>query len=209
MNKLPQINDQRKICIICEGPEEYEYFDKLKSLGVWNKNYDIKLDNAKGNGNIPARYQNIFQNGSYDIVLIFCDTDRKPYEQYEDIKRKINEFHGIDNAGHEIVIFGNPCTMQIVLGHWGSVSLCSQNKRKNAPIIETYTGVKNYKGRADQRQQIYEQITKINYKDMCERVKTMPNDDTQVGSSNFGKYIDYLCSEDDSWIEEINKKLEC
>lgn len=30
--------------------------------------------------------------------LVFCDTEKKLHEQYEDIKRKINEFHGVDNA---------------------------------------------------------------------------------------------------------------
>ena len=52
------------------------------------------------------------------MVFVFCDTDKKPYEQYEDIKRKINEFHGIDNAASEVVIFVNPCTMQIISRHW-------------------------------------------------------------------------------------------
>lgn len=38
--------------------------------------------------------QILYQNGSYDVVLVFCDTDKKLYEQYADIKHKINEFHG-------------------------------------------------------------------------------------------------------------------
>ena len=84
------------------------------SLGVWNEEYCFVLENAEGNGNIPARYQDKYQNGAYDLVSVFCDTDRKPYEQYVDIKRKINEFHGIENAADQVIIFGNPCTMQII-----------------------------------------------------------------------------------------------
>ena len=90
-NKLPKIFSGSKICIICEGNEEYEYLDKLNSLGVWSNKYQFILENADGNGNIPARYQDKYQNGSYDVVLVFCDTDKKPYEQYADIKHKINE----------------------------------------------------------------------------------------------------------------------
>ena len=56
-NRLPQIFDKHKICIICEGNEEYEYLNRLKSLNVWNEKYEISLVNAGGNGNIPARYQ--------------------------------------------------------------------------------------------------------------------------------------------------------
>ena len=93
-NKLPKLFDKQKIYVICEGNEEYEYLERLKALKVWDVQYEIISDNAGGNGNIPARYQDSYQNGSYELVLVFCDTEKKPYEQYEDIKRKINEFLG-------------------------------------------------------------------------------------------------------------------
>lgn len=86
-NKLPRFFDNHKICIICEGNEEYEYLNRLKNLKVWNEQYDISLVNAGGNGNIPARYQDRYQNGADKLVLVFCDTEKKPHEQYEDIKR--------------------------------------------------------------------------------------------------------------------------
>lgn len=105
-NRFPVFSDKDKICIICEGNEEYEYLEKLKKLKVWNEQYDISLVNAGGNGNIPARYQDCYQNGAYELVLVFCDTEKKPYEQYEDIKRKINEFHGVGNATDEVKIYG-------------------------------------------------------------------------------------------------------
>lgn len=54
INRLPVFSDKQKICIICEGNEEYAYLDKLKSMNVWNDQYEISLDNAGGNGNIPA-----------------------------------------------------------------------------------------------------------------------------------------------------------
>ncbi len=88
-NKLPKFLDNHKICIICEGNEEYEYLNRLKNLKIWNEQYDISLVNAGGNGNIPARYQDRYQNGADELVLVFCDTEKKPHEQYEDIKRKI------------------------------------------------------------------------------------------------------------------------
>ena len=85
-SRLPQIFSGSRICIICEGDEEYEYLEKLISLKVWSREYYFQLENAEGKGNIPARYQDRYQNGSSDLVLIFCDTDKKPYEQYADIK---------------------------------------------------------------------------------------------------------------------------
>ena len=188
-NKLPKFFDNHKICIICEGNEEYEYLNRLKNLKVWNEQYDISLVNAGGNGNIPARYQDRYQNGADELVLVFCDTEKKPHEQYEDIKRKINEFHGVDNAADEVIMFGNPCTMQIISKHWTDENLKSPAKPVNSPLIKKYTGVENYK-------------------DMSKRVNKLDSDDTVTGSSNFGKFIKLFESDDSSWIEKINDSIE-
>ena len=207
-NKLPSINTRTKICIICEGNEEYEYLERLKTLGVWDKQYDVSLENADGNGNVPARYQDKYQNGSYDLVLMFCDTDRKPYEQYVDIKRKTDDFHGVEGAADEVLMYGNPCTMQIVILHWKEICLKSPAKKVNAPIIEECTGVVNYKAKKDQRDTLYEQVTKDNYPDMLERVKRLPEDDSVVGSSNFARFMECLGRGDVAWIDDINEVLE-
>jgi len=208
-SRLPSyISKKDKICIICEGNEEYDYLDKLKSLGVWNERYDFFLENAEGNGNIPARYQDKYQNGSYDLVLIFCDTEKKPYEQYEDIKNKVNALHGQDKVADEIIIFGNPCTMQIVLLHIKPILLKSPAKKTNSPYIKSCFGVDNYKGRKDQRDKIFAQITESNYHQMCTAIQNLPTNDTVVGSTNFLKYINYFSSASDEWILSINALLE-
>lgn len=207
-NKLPSVNNQTKICIICEGNEEYEYLERLKSLGVWDEKYDISLENAGGNGNVPARYQDKYQNGSYDLVLMFCDTDRKPYEQYVDIKRKIDDFHGVEGAADTVLMYGNPCTMQIVVQHWKEICLKSPAKKVNAPIIEECTGVANYKAKKEQLDSLYTKVTRDNYADMLERVKRLPDDDSMVGSSNFARFMEGLGSGDVAWIDGINEVLE-
>lgn len=207
-NKLPSIKSQTKICIICEGDEEYEYLERLRSLEMWNTKYDIVLENADGNGNVPARYQDKYQNDSFDLVLMFCDTDRKPYEQYVDIKQKIDDFHGVEGAADMVLMYGNPCTMQIVIQHWKEICLKSPAKKINEPIIEECTGVPNYKAREDQRESIFGQVTKENYMVMLERIKRLPDNDTVVGSSNFGKFMDCFASEDTAWVDRINVVLE-
>lgn len=207
-NRLPHFSDKQKICVICEGNEEYAYLKKLKSLHVWDEQYEVSLDNAGGNGNIPARYQDRYQNGSYDLVLRFCDTEKKPHEQYSDIKRKINEFHGVDHAAESVIIFGNPCTMQIIAKHWTDSNLKSPAKSVNAPLIEECTGVENYKARADQIEAVMTDITKENYTDMRRRVDELEVIDTVRGSSNFGVFMRLLENEDSEWIGKINAKLE-
>lgn len=207
-SRLPEIFSGSRICIICEGNEEYEYLEKLISLDVWSDEYYFVLENAEGNGNIPARYQNKYQTGAYDLVLVFCDTDRKPYEQYVDIKRKINEFHGIEDAADQVIIFGNPCTMQIIIEHWDDVVLSSNSKKKNAPVIFDLTGIDGYKGKKEQRRELFSRITKENYQKMRERIKKVPADDTMEGGTNFGRFLDYFSSNNNGWIWEINDLIE-
>ena len=121
-NKLPFIPDNHKICIICEGNEEYEYLNRLKDLKVWNEQYDISL--------------------------------------------------------------------------------------VNDPLIKEYTGVENYKGRADQIEEVMKHVTGENYVDMCHRVRNLESDDSVTGSSNFGKFIKLFESDDSGWIKEINTIVE-
>lgn len=49
-NRLPKIFKGSRICIICEGDEEYEYLEKLISLDVWSKEYCFQLENAGETG---------------------------------------------------------------------------------------------------------------------------------------------------------------
>ena len=207
-NKLPVFSDKHKICVICEGNEEYEYLDRLKKLKVWNPVYEVILVNACGNGNIPARYQDRYQNSAEELVLIFCDTEKKPHEQYKDIKRKINVFHGIDSAADEVIMFGNPCTMQIIIKHWTDNNLKSPATPVNAPLLKEYTGIENYKGRIDQIKEVMKSVTSDNYRDMRKRVDNLDLNDSITGSSNFGKFMKYFEDSDIGWIEEINRKLE-
>ena len=206
-NKLPWIFSGSKVCIICEGDEEYEYLDKLISLDVWNENYKFTLENAEGNGNIPARYQDKYQNGSYDVVLVFCDTDRKPYEQYVDIKRKINEFHGVENAADKVVIYGNPCTMQIILSHFAVIKLTSQSKAINSKYIKEYIGIDNYKATENQRKELFSKIKRSNYEQMKKNVAKLSTNDNVASSTNILKFIGRFEDDDESWIDEINKRL--
>lgn len=206
-SRIPAFHDEKRICIICEGPEEYDYIDRLNKIGVWNNNYIIIPKSADGNGNIPALYQDCFQNDSYDLVLVFCDTEKKPFEQYGEIKRKINIFHGIDDAARHIVIYGNPCTLQIVLLHWCEEVLSSPSKKANAKLVERNTGIENYRARTKQRTQIMELINIDNFEDMRSRLSLFPDDDTIIGSTNFERFVDYFTRDDTGWISEINEIL--
>ena len=87
MSKLPPISRRNKICVICEGNEDYEYFQRILQLNVWDDSYDFILINAKSASKIPARFQDVYQNDRYELILVFCDTDKYPYFVFKEICR--------------------------------------------------------------------------------------------------------------------------
>lgn len=99
--------------------------------------------------------------------------------------------------------------MQIIIEHWGDVKLCSNNKKKNAPVIYDLTGIEGYKGRKEQRRKLFSQITEENYQKMRERIKELPLDDIVEGSTNFGRFLEWFSSDEAEWIKAINKMVDC
>ena len=196
----------KKICIICEGYEELDYIEALKNKAVFSNKYNFITVNAKSINTIIARYQERFQSDSYSLVLIFCDTDKGPSEKYKEIKQKINEFHEADVAD-DIIIFGNPCTMQIILSHFAEIKLTSQSKSVNAKYIENLTGIQNYKATDEQRKELFSKIKRDNYNVMKENVKKLSANDEELSSTNILNFIEKFESDDDSWIDEINDRL--
>lgn len=91
-NKLPKFLDNHKICIICEGNEEYEYLNRLKNLKVWNEQYDISLVNAGGNGNIPARYRIDIKMEQMNLYLYFVIQRRSLTSSMRTLNAKLMNF---------------------------------------------------------------------------------------------------------------------
>jgi len=202
----PPISYRHRVCVICEGLEDTEYFKRLLQLNVWRTDvYDFYPVNAKSASNIFARYQDAYSNDSYEVILVFCDTDKAPYREYSLIKKKINDFHAKAGVNEKVVIFANPCTMQIVLSHFGDADLKNQGKKTNGKIIEELTGVANYDAHENQVKELCSKIYQRSYPEMRERVKNMDSPDTVSGSTNFIHFLDMFESDDIAWIDEIKK----
>lgn len=208
MARIPNIQKKHRICVICEGNEDFLYFKKLTNIAVWNEIYEFYPFNAKSASNIPAMYTDKFQNNHYEAVLIFCDTDKAPYREYSLIKKKIREFHGNKTAAPgKVIMFANPCTMQIVLSHFDDVQLTNQGKKTNADIIEKLTGVKNYDAHIDQIEEICKKVLHRNYPDMRERVSNINNGDTVSASTNFITFLEKFENDDTKWIGNLSAYL--
>ena len=205
MSVLPPVRRKYRICVICEGYEDYHYFGRLIALKLWDDSYSFTPINAKSASNIPARFQNEYQNDRYEIILVFCDTDKEPYREYTQIKKKINAFLGKRKAADKLIIFANPCTMQIILLHFGEVSLRNQGKKTNSAEIERLTGIPEYDAHEDQIQELCRRITRSNYTDMKVRTEAISHPDNISGSTNISVFLNWFEKSDGQWIAEIRK----
>lgn len=144
-NLPPFLNNQkssRSVCLILEGFEEYYYFRRLIELPIFSSNYKIRPINAKSAGNIPAKYQEALASDSHSIVLVVCDQDRRP-DAYNSVVQGIDDILGYGNA-HKIITFTRPCTLQVMLFHFGDVELTTQAKTAARDDVCRLTGIENY-----------------------------------------------------------------
>ena len=199
---------KHRICVICEGLEEYLYFQRLTELGVWSRKYEFNLYNAHGEARIFYKYSLVYNDNAYEAVLIFCDTDKAPSVHYRKLKNDIDRFHAKNGISDRIVIFANPCSMQLILLHFGEVKLVSQGKKTNAAVIEKLTGVRNYDGHEEQIRNICSRIFRRSYAEMRERVKVIYFKDTVPSSSNFIVFIEMFESDDSGWIRRLGNELQ-
>ncbi len=209
MNKFPPYltdrKSQRRVCLILEGFEEYYYFKRLLSLGVFSSVYDITLINAKSASSIPAKYQDALASDSYSIVLIVCDMDRRPKE-YEMILQGVKDIIG-DNCGEKVIVFTRPCTLQVILYHFGDVTLTTQSKKSARADVQRLTGVANYDAHQDQLERICQGIYRKSWNDMCKRLKSLSTDSHDIPSSNMWVLFERLSSDDFAWIDEMDKSI--
>ncbi len=205
--KLPVIKHENRVLIICEGFEEYDYLQKLKTCNVWSKDISVDLKNAKTIDNIAALYSYAYSSSNYKLIVLFCDTEKYPYEQFLALKNKINQFHGKKAADH-VVFFANPCTLQIVLSHFQEVHLTTNNKSENASIVKSLTGVEDYRATEKQRSSIMKKITAENYIVMEQNLSKLSDNYLIIPSSNALRLFQFLDNGDLSWIKEINKAIE-
>ena len=85
--------------------------------------------------------------------------------------------------------------------------MTSQRKNINAKYIEQFTGIKNYDATEKQRKELFGMIKRENYETMKNNISKLSNNDKDLSSTNFLKFINNFESDDDSWIDKINAKL--
>lgn len=208
MGMLPpflQAKKSHKVCLVLEGFEEYAYFEKIMKFPCFDSGYEIKLINAKSASNVPAIYQEEFAKNMHEVVLVVCDKDRRP-TQFEFIVKSLDNILGPGRA-MEVITFTSPCTLQVILSHFGDVCLTTQAKKAAQNVVKQLTGVDKYDAHRDQLIAICSRIHYRTYEDMKKRVGQLSTCPDDMPSTNILKLLDRLESDDTSWISNINSKL--
>lgn len=184
----------RRICIIAEGYEEKYYLERLKSFNVFNHPLvDVaSIKNAKGLPNVFALFQSIFNSGAYDLIVVFCDGDNNS-KQFNELLNNINDeiFGGVD-ISHSVVIFVNPVTLQVVLSHFGDVTLTHKAKANNNEEVEKLTGIIGYKAKEQQIKDMVNMIKYGSYNEMKERIKRLSTNVNDIPSTNYLELLELL-----------------
>lgn len=168
---MPPREDERhkKILIICEGDEDTDYINRLKTCGVWDDEIIVTVKNAAGIDRIPQKYKKYWRLIDYDMVVVFCDTEEFPHKQFEDVKNAIMKFrkegHGDKSVSwDDIIFYVNPCTMQVIIMHFGKETLKTKNKEDYSDIIKKYVPIEGtYAAEVSQRNAVMARINAENY----------------------------------------------
>lgn len=200
-------NSPKRICILCEGFEEFDYITKLNSLGVWDSAYTITVKNAKGLDNIAPVYQNEFHSDNFDLIVIFCDTELPPYMQFRNLIKKIDAFHD-KKVSKNIVFFSNPCSMQVILSHFEAVSLTTNSKVLNTPLISKFTGLNHYSARREQRARLMSRINAQNYAVMRANISSISTNFRENPSSNFLSLALKLECPNTGWVTRLARRID-
>ena len=197
---------KKNILIIAEGFEEKVYIDKILSFPNIRKDVYrfTQAVNVKGNGNILARYQYEVQRGFYDAILIFCDADKGSDAFLRLVSDIGTRFFRFPEDALKTFIFVNPVTLQVVLSHFGEVTLTKVSKAQNASFVYKLTGVENYAAEQSQIQAIVDQIHYGSLEAFKQRLSRLSTDPKDVPSTNFLAFLHRFESENDTWVDEIN-----
>lgn len=202
---LRQSTSSHKICLILEGQEEEYYFKRLFELSVFSKGYSIKPINAKSASSIPGIFQMEYASNSYEAVLVVCDVDRHP-EEFPKICAGIDSVLGPQKSSC-VVFFTRPCTLQVILLHFGEVMLKTQAKKIAQPIVKELTGVENYDAHKEQLETICSKIYRRTYPEMKVRLQKISTNREDIPSSNLYFLFDNLESDDATWLNDIRDAL--
>lgn len=111
------------------------------------------------------------------------------------------------NVSQSIVFFVNPVTLQVVLSHFGDVTLTHKAKANNNEEVERLTGIVGYKAKEQQIKDMVNMIKYGSYEEMKRRIRNISSNVKDVPSTNFLDLLELLEGLDINRLDELIELL--
>lgn len=195
--------------IVAEGDEEEQYLLALKRLCVFSSKVCVTVKNAGNISRVLPVFQNEFRSGKYNLVFTYCDTENSNID-YNNLKIGLSSFFGVGNVD-DIVFFGAPQTMIVLINHFSSIPVrsISQDKPSQGKALNrlgiNFPG-KIYQATQHQLESIDNKITKQNYIQMKANISQLPISDKKPFATNSLQLWNGLDAASLQWLKKLQAK---
>jgi hypothetical protein len=201
--------DAMRVHFVCEGAEEICFVDSLTKVGAFSGAYEISREDAHGAGNIPIVFDQAFQNFYYDAVFVILDVDCMSNGTYQDTVAKLERTLGF--SARQIILFTNPCTIQLFLASRSDDVLPNQSKNSFTKYFNTLWngGHKPYAAHAYQLEKLKAEFSLSDYEAMVERIKAYSTKPEDLPSTSAHFFLSKFKQSNTKWLEDVmdSKKM--
>lgn len=172
--------------LVVEGEIDEMFVNKI--ISFFPTKYNVRIRVANGNGNIPIHVNILKKIYSYSKIMALYDLDGN--NNIDTITKYLKNKEV--NLKREDIFFVNPCVehMFLLLKEFNMDKL--KTKKDYQPYFQKYYGVSDYAGHLPQVEEMVEQITYHDYCNFVDNLEKLSEDDNDLPSSNFLKFINYI-----------------
>ena len=172
--------------LVVEGEIDEMFISKIISF-IPTK-YNVRIRVAGGNGNIPIHVNILKKIYSYSKIMVMYDLDAS--NNLDDLDKFLR--NRMANVKREDIFFVNPCIEHLILLVKEFNREPFRVKRDYQAYFAKYYGVSDYAGHVPQVEEIINSITYQDYLCFIDNLKKFSDDDNELPSSNFLKFINYI-----------------
>lgn len=172
--------------LVVEGEIDEMFVNKI--ISFFPTKYNVRIRVANGNGNIPIHVNILKKIYSYSKIMVLYDLDGN--NNIDTIMKHLKNKEV--NLKREDIFFVNPCVEHLFLLAKEFNMEKLKIKRDYQPYFHKYYGVSDYAGHLPQVEEMVEKITYHDYCNFVEHLNKLSEDDMDLPSSNFLKFINYI-----------------
>ena len=172
--------------LVVEGEIDEMFVNKI--ISFFPTKYNVRIRVANGNGNIPIHVNILKKIYSFSKIMVMYDLDG--VNTVDDITRYLKNKQV--NLKRDDIFFVNSCVEHLFLLVKELNVEGLRIKKDYKPYFQKYYGVVDYAGHLHQVEEMVEQITYQDYLNFIENLKRISDDDRDLPSSNFLRFLDYI-----------------